>query len=81
MGAPPALPALRRLTLADAVSDPDTLWGFCEELRRSGVLDRLFARFNEAAPSRGFLPQDGHIVDCPFVEVTLNRRRVGRRIP
>lgn len=61
------------LTLADAVPDQNTLWGFREELRKSGVLDQLFALFNEALRSRGLLPKDGHIVDATFVEVPKQR--------
>ena len=53
--------------------DPDTLWGFRKELRKSGVLDRLFARLNEAMRSRGLLPQDGQIVEATFVEVPKQR--------
>ena len=63
------------LTLADAVPDQNTLWGFREELRKSGVLDRLFALFNEVLRSRGLLPKDGPIVDAPFVEVPKQRNR------
>jgi IS5 family transposase len=61
------------LTLADAVPDRNTLWGFREELRESGVLDQLFALFNEALRSRGLLPKGGHIVDATFVEVPKQR--------
>ena len=61
------------LTLADAVPDQNTLWGFREELRKSGVLDQLFALFNETLRSRGLLPKDGHIVDATFVEVPRQR--------
>lgn len=63
------------LTLADAVPDQNTLWGFREELRKSGVLDQLFALFNEALRSRGLLPKDGHIVDATFIEVPKQRNR------
>ena len=61
------------LTLADAVPDQNTLWGFREELRTTGVLDQLFALFNEALRSRGLLPKDGHIVDATFIEVPKQR--------
>ena len=73
MGDPLELSALRRLSLADAVPDPDTLWGFREKLRRTGVIDRLFPRFKEALRRRGLLLRDGHIVDTPFVEVPRQR--------
>ena len=53
--------------------DQNTLWDFREELRKSGVLDQLFALFNEALRSRGLLPKDGHIVDATFVEVPKQR--------
>jgi|GEM_PF-6544035 len=42
-----------------------------KELRKSGVLDRRFARSDEGLRSHGLLPKDGHIVDATFVEVPL----------
>ena len=44
-----------------------------KELRKSGVLDQLFALFNKALRSRGLLPKDGYIVDATFVEVPRQR--------
>jgi len=44
-----------------------------KELRKSGVLDRLFARSDEDLRSRGLLPKDGHIVVATFVEVPMSR--------
>jgi len=53
------------------------LWGFREDIRESGVLDQLFALFNEALRSRGLLPKGGHIVDAIFVEVPKQRNTRG----
>jgi transposase, IS5 family len=61
------------LTLADAVPDRNTLWDFREALRRTGVLEQLFALFNEALRAQGLLPKEGHIVDATFVEVPRQR--------
>ena len=53
------------------------LWGFREDIRESGVLDQLFALFNEALRSWGLLLKGGHIVDATFVEVPKQRNTRG----
>jgi transposase, IS5 family len=55
------------LGLADAVPDANTIWTFREALKRSGAIDRLFARFDARLKQAGYLAMGGQIVDASIV--------------
>lgn len=52
---------------ADRVPDVNTLWDFREALIKAKVVDKLFARLNEAITKAGYLPMGGQIVDATLV--------------
>jgi len=72
-------------TLADKVPDANTLWdcrprqrrlvglGFREALIKAGLLEKLFALFDEQLRGRGLLAQPGKLVDASFVDVPRQR--------
>jgi hypothetical protein len=43
------------LGLADAVPDANTIWTFCEALKKADAIDALFQRFDAALRDAGFL--------------------------
>ena len=56
------------LALHDAVPDAKTIWLFREQLARAGVVERLFARFDELLRAKGWLAMGGQIVDATVIE-------------
>jgi len=67
------------LSLADPVPDANTLWDFREALIRSGALDRLFERLDQAIRDAGYLPMSGQIVDATWWQHPASATRTGRR--
>jgi len=61
------------LSIADPVPDANTLWDFREALIRSGALDQLFARLDQAIKTAGYLPMSGQIVDASLVAAPRQR--------
>ena len=61
------------LGLADAVPDANTIWSFREALKKTGVVDALFARFDAALRASGFLAMSGQIVDATIVAAPKQR--------
>ena len=61
------------LSPEDAVPDAKTLWLFREQLTRHGLIDKLFARFDEQLWQSGLMPKGGQIVDASLVSVPKNR--------
>jgi len=55
------------LGLADPVPDANTIWTFREALKRTGAVERLFARFDEALRAAGYMAMGGQIVDATIV--------------
>jgi IS5 family transposase len=61
------------LSPEDAVPDAKTLWLFREQLARHGLIDKLFARFDEQLWESGLIPKGGQIIDASLVSVPKNR--------
>jgi len=61
------------LTLKDKVPDEKTIWLFRETLTQSGVIKRLFKKFNRHLDKKGLIARRGSIVDASFVEVPRQR--------
>jgi len=61
------------LTLKDKVPDEKTIWLFREKLTQSGVIKRLFKKFNRHLDKMGLIAHRGSIVDASFVEVPRQR--------
>jgi len=61
------------LTFADTVPDSKTIWDFAEQLRKLGLEEKLFDRFNKELDKQGFATRSGYIVDGTFVEVPRQR--------
>jgi len=61
------------LTLGDRVPDAKTIWLFREELGRSGLVKRLFKRFDRYLRDQGFTARKGQIVDASIVSVPIQR--------
>lgn len=61
------------LTLADDVPDCNTIRYFRDKLFSKGVIEKLFESFNEMLRAKGFIAQEGSIIDASFVEVPKQR--------
>jgi IS5 family transposase len=61
------------LGLADTVPDANTIWTFREALKKAGVVDALFRRFDAALRASGFLAMSGQIVDATIVAAPKQR--------
>ena len=62
------------LDLKDRVPDATTIWLFREELgRKSGLLDKLFQRFERHLRKAGYEARGGQIIDASLVEVPTRR--------
>jgi IS5 family transposase len=61
------------LTLADKVPDAKTIWLFRENLTKRNLAEKLFELFLEELKKKGFLLNEGKIVDASFVEVPIQR--------
>lgn len=64
------------LGLADPVPDANTIWTFREALKKSGAIDGLFQRFDQALRSAGFLAMSGQIVDATIVAAPKQRNTI-----
>lgn len=67
------------LGLSDAVPDANTIWTFREALKRAGAVETLFARFDVALKSAGYLAMGGQIVDATIVAVPKQRNTEAER--
>lgn len=67
------------LGLADGVPDANTIWTFREALKKAGVIDELFRRFDEALRSAGFLAMSGQIVDATIVAAPKQRNTIAEK--
>ena len=61
------------ITIADDVPDCNTIRHFRETLISRGIIEKLFKAFDELLRARGFIAQEGSIVDASFVEVPKQR--------
>ena len=64
------------LQMEDRVPDAKTVWLFRERLKALGLVEVLFARFDEQLAQRGYVAKTGQMIDATFVEVP--RQRNGR---
>ncbi len=61
------------LTIADDVPDCNTIRYFRDSLTERGIIERLFRAFDELLRAKGYIAQEGAIVDASFVEVPKQR--------
>jgi IS5 family transposase len=61
------------LQLEDRVPDAKTVWLFRERLKALGLVEVLFARFDEQLAQRGYVAKTGQMIDATFVEVPRQR--------
>ena len=67
------------LGLAGPVPDANTIWAFREALKRAGVVERLFARFDATLRAAGYLAMGGQIVDATIVAAPKQRNTAAGR--
>ena len=61
------------LTPEGVVPDAKTVWVFREELKRHGLIDKLFYQLNHQIESAGYVPRKGQIIDASIVEAPRQR--------
>lgn len=61
------------LTISDKVPDSKTIWYFREIITLSGVIEKLFDKFNNELNNKGLIINEGRIIDASFVEVPRQR--------
>lgn len=61
------------LTLSDGVPDQKTIWLFRETLGQTGVVKRLFKKFERHLAGAGLMGHEGKIIDASFVDVPRQR--------
>src|SRR3990167_2450319 len=61
------------LALGDAIPDEKTIWAYREVLTETGVLKRLFSRFDKFLAEKGLFAEFGHIVDASLIEAPKQR--------
>ena len=59
--------------LAGDVPDARTVWAFRDAFKETGLVDLLFARFNQALADLGVQMASGQIIDTTFVPVPIQR--------
>lgn len=63
------------LTIADDVPDCNTIRYFREKLMNSGAVEKLFKAFDQMLKDKGYIAQQGSIIDASFVEVPKQRNK------
>ena len=58
---------------SDKVPDAKTIWLFKDTLTKSGVIELLFAQFNQMLEEKGLITHKGTIVDATFVDAPRQR--------
>lgn len=61
------------LRIGDDVPDATTIWLFREQLKKAGLVEKLFDRFGEYLNDAGFDARKGQIVDATIVKVPVRR--------
>lgn len=61
------------LGIGDNVPDAKTIWVFREELKKRGLVEKLFDRFGSFLIEKGFHAQKGQIVDASIVKTRVRR--------
>ncbi len=61
------------LSLCQSVPDAKTIWLYRERLSQKGLIEKLFAIFEQALKDRGYLAMSGQIVDATIVSAPRQR--------
>ena len=61
------------LSVSQRVPDAKTVWLYRERLKPSGVMDRLFLRFDDVLKAQGYLAMGGQIVDASIIQAPRQR--------
>ena len=61
------------LRLEDTVPDATSLWLFREALAKAGLIETLFAQFEQTLASNGYIARGGQIIDATIVAVPKQR--------
>ena len=62
-----------RLGIEDGIPDATTLWLFREKLAKSGLIEKLFARFDQYLEAQGYMARGGQMIDATIVPVPKQR--------
>ena len=61
------------LTIEEGIPDATTLWLFREKLAKAGLMEKLFARFDQHLAAKGYMARGGQIIDASIVPVPTQR--------
>lgn len=61
------------LRLEDTVPDATSLWLFREALAKAGLIETLFAKFEQTLATNGYIARGGQIIDATIVAVPKQR--------
>lgn len=61
------------LTIEEGIPDATTLWLFREKLAKAGLIEKLFARFDQHLAAKGYMARGGQIIDASIVPVPTQR--------
>ena len=61
------------LSVSQRVPDAKTVWLYRERLKPSGIMDRLFTRFDNELKIQGYLAMGGQIVDASIIQTPRQR--------
>lgn len=61
------------LRLEDTVPDATSLWLFREALAKAGLIETLFAKFEQTLATSGYIARGGQIIDATIVAVPKQR--------
>ena len=65
------------LRLEDTVPDATSLWLFREALAKAGLIETLFAQFEQTLATNGYIARGGQIIDATIVAVPKQRNDRG----
>src|SRR5437879_188327 len=61
------------LAIEDGIPDATTLWLFREKLAKTGLIEKLFDRFDQHLAAKGYMARGGQIIDASIVPVPTQR--------
>jgi IS5 family transposase len=61
------------LELSDKVPDQKTFWLFRDELTKTGIIDQAFILLRDRLRQRGYIVQEGKIVDASLIKAPIQR--------
>lgn len=61
------------LSVSHLIPDAKTVRLYRERLKSSGVIDRLFLRFDETLKAKGYLAMGGQILDASIIQAPRQR--------